>query len=611
MKFQTIGYFSLVASYAVIANDIASTSKNPCQNETQTSQSRTECIEYLTKRVNRFDRGKFTGRIKAKIGTIATNLLTEFLENPDLLRDLLTAGQDLVIDGDVSGIASEVGGLLDSFGGWGWGDDSDSDSSTESEPENEMESEGESESESENESHRDPYENVEVICGTWTIGGAFGPSSYNKTLGTTQNYQECIELVKTNEPLADAASISGNTTTPYSGGGIGTCYAEFNVLDLDIYASDKEIFMFDNQDIQHTTSSWQKGATWADSSVYMGLVESNHECFRKIKAELPDADGATVSSGYLCFRDRIETDSIEISNPAITDFATIQFDTIPQYFDTWPEAREKNAVPISLWLEQGSGAETDFVYSALEQFLKFTQNYQDCIDLVKFDNHEATSATIVPGLFCHADYGINEIYSFAQDSEIINFDWITDKPENEICYALSNTEQEGDLGEPLTVPPVGEPESEARCVCSNGTPSVGVNCREDLAYDCQACDDDFQLTNWQTGFAVGPLSYSKSLDFVEIYQDCIELVETEEPSADGASITTGGHCYAEFNMVDIYRTNNDSDFSIEVMRGAREVLMFSRTNPIGQDSDNRTCNKFKFKHGIVGRSHEMQPVNAP
>jgi len=122
MKLQTICYLSLASSAAVLANEVVEapkTPKNPCKitDFDLTIQGQTDCINYLSKRVNRFDNGRFTGKIRKNIGEIVRNLLSELLENADMLENFVTAGYDLAIDktGDV--IADVAQDLIEDVAG--------------------------------------------------------------------------------------------------------------------------------------------------------------------------------------------------------------------------------------------------------------------------------------------------------------------------------------------------------------------------------------------------------------------------------------------------------------------------------------------------------------
>ena len=230
MKLQTLGYLSLATAYAVLAEDV---SKNPCKNDLVTPEGQTECIEYLTKRVNRFDRGKFTGKIKAHIGQIVTGLLTELLENPELLTNLLSVGQDFVLGGDIPSVG-EVGGILDGWGtsvGWGWGSDSGSDPTTESD---------------ENMTDKSSITNETAeSCDNefWQDGAPYGPALYETSVGFTSDdnqfgndaFQECVRKVKLYEPDANGA-----TATPYGPAGTYACLAQFNMVT--VYTTDMGLF---------------------------------------------------------------------------------------------------------------------------------------------------------------------------------------------------------------------------------------------------------------------------------------------------------------------------------------------------------------------------------
>ena len=140
--------------------------------------------------------------------------LTELLENPQLLSNLVSVGQDFVLGGEIPSVG-EVGGILDGFGGWGWGSDSGSDPTSETAAE---------------------------ICAnpdnaTWQKAVATGPSSEAIFLDNLEQYkpdcnddllhcpvltaddcldqecikQKCIDLVKKERPDANGASVA----TPY------------------------------------------------------------------------------------------------------------------------------------------------------------------------------------------------------------------------------------------------------------------------------------------------------------------------------------------------------------------------------------------------------------
>ena len=345
--------------------------------------------------------------------------------------------------------------------------------------------------------------------------GVGGTEEY---IATAETISECIDLVKSERPNANGATISA--TLP------GSCYAEFGMKESDGSESWRTC-KIDPACIQGDgvggTEEWlaDEVASWAD-------------CIDLVKSKRPFANGATISATIpgSCYAEF----GMEESNGS----------------DSWFTCEVDPACVI------GDGV------GGTEEWLANVASEAECIDLVKSMHSTANGVTFsatFPGS-CYAEFGMEE----SNGSE----SWRTCKIEPACVMGDGTGGTEEQLSDYVN--------SAADCVDLVKSKRPNANGATHSATLPGSCYAEFGMEEsngseaWRTckidpaciqGDGVGGTEEWLA-DEVASWADCVDLVKSKRPNANGATIsaTLPGSCYAEFGMEE--SNGSDSWFTCEV-----------------------------------------------
>ena len=416
--------------------------------------------------------------------------------------------------------------------------------------------------------------------------GVGGTEEY---ISSAETISECIDIVKSERPNANGATMSANLP--------GSCYAEFGMEE----SNGSESWMtckIDPACIQGDgvggTEEWlaDEVASWAD-------------CIDLVKSKRPIANGATISatlpgscyaefgmeesngsdSWFTCEVDPacVIGDGVGGTEELVANVASEAecIDLVKSMHSTANGVTFSATFPGSCYaefgMEESNGSESwrtckidpaciqgDGVGGTEEWLADEVASWADCVDLVKSKRPNANGATIsatLPGS-CYAEFGMEE--SNGSDS------WFTCEvdPACVIGDGVGGTEE-------MVASNVA---SEAECidlVKSMRPTANGVTFSATLPGSCYAefgMEESNGSESWRTckidlaciqGDGVGGTEEWLA-DEVASWADCIGLVKSKRPNANGATIsaTLPGSCYAEFGMEE--SNGSDSWFTCEV-----------------------------------------------
>ena len=385
---------------------------------------------------------------------------------------------------------------------------------------------------------------------SWQVGAAIGTNTYRKDAGTVETYKDCIDLVKSQEPTANGASIESGG---FDQGASATCYAEFNMSDVDISDSTRETFIFAHQDIPNDW--WQMGDGTGGSDLLLGYTTTQQECIDLVKSQEPTANGALITTGFICNAEFGMT-TIDSGD---TNYVSLKFDDItnPGPYD------EDNLIPTSLW-QDGDGIS---INGDDDTYVGYANSWQDCVNLVQTEQPTANGASVSPGVKCWAEFGMTGVDS-STNYKSISFDSIKKKGTWQAGAAIGTGSYRKDLGTTASYQDCidlvvnDETDANGASIAAGGFDNgASANCYAEFnMLDVEISDSsretfmfgdnpEVSTSLWQMGDGVG--SSDLLLGHTETHQECIDLVKTQEPTANGALATAGYICNAEFGMTTV------------------------------------------------------------
>ena len=328
-----------------------------------------------------------------------------------------------------------------------------------------------------------------------------------------ESEQECIDLVKSMNPSANGAT--------YSAALPGSCYAEFGMEE----SNGSESWM--TCSIEPSSSCAQGDGVGGTEQLVSESVETEQECIDLVKSMHPAANGATYSAA--------------LPGSCYAEFGM--------------EESDGNASWMTCSIEPSSScAQGDGVGGTEQLVSESVETEQECIDLVKSMHPAANGATYLAALpgSCYAEFGMEE-----SDG---NASWMTCSIEPSSSCALGD----GIGGTEQLVSESVETEQECIDLVKSMHPAAnGATYSAALPGSCYAefgMEESDGNASWMTcsiepssscalGDGIGGTEQLVS-ESVETEQECIDLVKSMHPAANGATYSAAlpGSCYAEFGM---------------------------------------------------------------